>query len=86
MTCFGSMVSTMNIHGWQIVQLVITLDDVYQAMVLDNPQCKTETAFIKHPYTIFYKHCFVAENVQTFTKSDIAYLRHPHTQNISKIL
>ena len=35
-THFVSMVSIMNIHGRQIVRLVNTLDDFYQAVVLDN--------------------------------------------------
>ena len=35
-TRFVSMVSIMNIHGRQIVRLVNTLDDFYQAVVLDN--------------------------------------------------
>ena len=36
-TRFVSMVSVMNIHGRRIVPLVNTLDDLYQAMVLDSP-------------------------------------------------
>ena len=36
-TRFVSMVSVMNIHGRRIVPLVNTLDDLYQAMVLDRP-------------------------------------------------
>ena len=36
-TRFVSMVSVMNIHGRRFVPLVNTLDDLYQAMVLDSP-------------------------------------------------
>ena len=36
-----SMVSIMNIHGRRIVRLVNTLDDFYQAVVLDNQRNDT---------------------------------------------
>ena len=36
-----SMVSIMNIHGRRIVRLVNTLDDFYQAVVLDNQRNNT---------------------------------------------
>ena len=36
-----SMVSIMNIHGRRIVLLVNTLDDFYQAVVLDNHRNNT---------------------------------------------
>ena len=36
-----SMVSIVNIHGRRIVQLVNTLDDFYQAVVLDNQRNNT---------------------------------------------
>ena len=36
-----SMVSIINIHGRRIVRLVNTLDDFYQAVVLDNQRNNT---------------------------------------------
>ena len=36
-----SMVSIVNIHGRRIVRLVNTLDDFYQAVVLDNQRNNT---------------------------------------------
>ena len=35
---FVSIVSVMNIHGWRIVRFVNTLDDLYQAGVLENEE------------------------------------------------
>ena len=60
-----SMVSIMNIHGRRIVRLVNTLDDFYQAVVLDNQRNNTREK-IQYFFTCVW-------NSQSVTDTSLAF-------------